>query len=168
MVRSSVEYASTIWDPHLGKDISALEKVQRGAARWIKSDYSHKSSVSKMLNSLELVSLEERRRISRLVFLYKVLLPFPNKDAVAVHPPDLDISLSPRPPRGLYTKTKLDYDFVASNTELQTHFVAKTIPQWNRLTESATSGLKVTSATFKARLSSPPAPSSVGAAAPCP
>ena len=168
MVRSSVEYASIIWDPHLGNDISALEKVQRGAARWIKSDYSHKSSVTKMLNSLELVTLEERRRISRLVFLYKVLLPFPNKDAVAVHPPDLDISRSPRPPRGLYTKTKLDYDYVADSTELLTHFVAKSIPQWNRLPESATSGLKVTSATFKARLSSPPASSSVGAAAPCP
>ena len=66
------------------------------------------------------------------------------------------------PPRGLYTKTKLDYDYVASSTELLTHFVAKSIPHWTCLPESATSGLKVTAATFKTRLSSPPASSIVG------
>ena len=44
-VRSSLEYAATIWDPHLQKDKTLLEKTQRSAARWISNDYSRHSSV---------------------------------------------------------------------------------------------------------------------------
>ena len=36
LIRSRMEYASTIWDPCLKKDIDLLEKVQRKAARWDK------------------------------------------------------------------------------------------------------------------------------------
>ena len=36
MMRSILEYASAVWDPHLFKDKSALERVQRRAARFIK------------------------------------------------------------------------------------------------------------------------------------
>ena len=36
-VRSGMEYASIIWDPHFIKDSDALERVQRRAARWITS-----------------------------------------------------------------------------------------------------------------------------------
>ena len=35
-----LEYASADWDPHLSKDINAIERVQRIAARWVISNYN--------------------------------------------------------------------------------------------------------------------------------
>ncbi len=49
LIRSKLEYSSSVWDPHLRKDIHQLEMVQRRAARFIKHDYSYDSSVSQML-----------------------------------------------------------------------------------------------------------------------
>ena len=73
LVRSSMEYACTVWDPSLSKDSESLERIQRRAARWITRKFDHTSSVSALLHQLHLEPLEERRRISRLTFLYKVL-----------------------------------------------------------------------------------------------
>ena len=36
LVRPKLEYAATVWDPHLTNDKNALEKVQRCAARYVK------------------------------------------------------------------------------------------------------------------------------------
>ena len=41
LIRSKREYSSSVWDPHLRKDIQKREMVQRGAARFIKPDYSY-------------------------------------------------------------------------------------------------------------------------------
>ena len=38
LIRSSLEYSSVVWDPHLQKDIN-LKKTQRQAARFITGDY---------------------------------------------------------------------------------------------------------------------------------
>ena len=161
IVRSSMEYASIIWEPFRGKHVESLEAVQRKAARWIKSDYGMKSSVTGMLNSLNLDTLQERRRISRLAFLYKILKEPPHKDSVVVQPTDLDITLSPRPrrtPEGQPPKTtpKLDYAYIASTDELLEHFVARTVGDWNQLLQSQTSADTVS--TFKCRLQAAPCP----------
>ena len=68
LVRSSLEYGSVVWDPHLQQDIDKLEKVQRKAARFIKKDFKsrHTGAVTDMLNDLDLPSLEQRRRDNRL------------------------------------------------------------------------------------------------------
>ena len=52
VVRSGLEYASTIWDPHLVKHKNLLENVHRKAARWITSHFHRTSSVTRMLNTL--------------------------------------------------------------------------------------------------------------------
>ena len=49
LVRPVLEYAAAIWDPHLLKEIEALEKVQRRAARFVLHQYSMSSSVDQML-----------------------------------------------------------------------------------------------------------------------
>ena len=100
IVRSSLEYASTVWDPGQVTQKTLLEGVQRRAARWISADYKRYSSVTAMQQSLGLVPLEERRRLSRLAMLYKVL-----HDDVAISASDLDIHRNPRATRGLQHKT---------------------------------------------------------------
>ena len=54
------------------QDIDYLEMVQRGAARFIKSDYSYESSVTQMLKDLDISSLENRRKMNKLTVLYKI------------------------------------------------------------------------------------------------
>jgi len=46
LVRSGMEYASTVWDPHLSKDKDSMERVQRRAACWITSSYDQTISVT--------------------------------------------------------------------------------------------------------------------------
>ena len=72
LIRSKLEYSSSVWDPHLRKDIDQLEKVQRRAARFIKRDYKYDSSVTQMLKDLDLSSLENRRKMSKLSLLFKI------------------------------------------------------------------------------------------------
>ena len=69
LVRSVLEYSSTVWDPHTDKEISQIEKIQRNAARFVKRDYSRHSSVTKMMSDLNWRPLQLRRRDSRLIIL---------------------------------------------------------------------------------------------------
>ena len=51
LVRSVLEYRSTVWGPYYVKDIDRLEKVQHQAARFISGDYATREPgcISKML-----------------------------------------------------------------------------------------------------------------------
>ena len=71
-IRPIVEYASTVWDPSTKKNIKSVENVQRQAARFAKSDYCRRSSVTTMLESLNWVSLASRRAEAKLVMLYRI------------------------------------------------------------------------------------------------
>ena len=59
LVRPILEYASPVWDPY-------LVKVQRAAARWIRSDYSWLSSVTAILSNLNWPTLAFHHKISKL------------------------------------------------------------------------------------------------------
>ena len=73
-----MEYASVAWSPHTAKDISAIESIQRRAARFVLNDYSRNSSVSAVLADLNWQSLEERRIINDLAMFYKIDSNFVN------------------------------------------------------------------------------------------
>ena len=75
LVRSTLEYASTIWDPYLQGDISKLERVQRQAVRFICKDYTSREpgSVTRMLENQNLPPLQKRRKDLRLALLFKVV-----------------------------------------------------------------------------------------------
>ena len=71
-VRPLLEYAVPVWDPHLLKDIKAIESVQRFATKvctkaWLGVDYNDR------LSMLNLTTLETRRTVLKHCFLYKVL-----------------------------------------------------------------------------------------------
>ena len=73
LVRPHLEYASSVWDPHLQKHIYQIERVQRRAARFIKHEYSRDHGiVTSILQELELQALQERRKTSRLLVFHKI------------------------------------------------------------------------------------------------
>ena len=74
MVRPTMEYASSVWDPTNRKKIGNLEKVQRRAARFVFNNYTDRTPgcVTKMVESLKWKKLEERRKTNRLCMLYKI------------------------------------------------------------------------------------------------
>ena len=73
MVRPIMEYACTVWLPYAKKNIQILEAVQRRAARFVKNDYSSFSIVTAMMQDLEWPTLEERRWVSKVTMLFKIL-----------------------------------------------------------------------------------------------
>lgn len=72
LVRPQLEYGSEVWSPYTKTLIDQIENVQRRAARWIKHDYSHTSSATDMLKSLNLRRLDLRRIDNRLSLMYKI------------------------------------------------------------------------------------------------
>ena len=73
LVRPQMEYCGAVWDPYEKGDTETLEKVQRRAARFVKGDYRQQSSVTQMIKDLGWQSLQERRAISRLSLMYKIV-----------------------------------------------------------------------------------------------
>jgi hypothetical protein len=71
MVRPHLDYCSAVWDPYQGYLVKELEGVQRKAARFVMNDFGRLSSVSAMLRELGWCSLEGRRRVGRLVGMFK-------------------------------------------------------------------------------------------------
>ena len=49
LVRPTIGYCSAVWDPHNQDQIYQLEAIQRRAVRFIKNDYSKKTSVTELL-----------------------------------------------------------------------------------------------------------------------
>ena len=77
LVRPHIEYAATVWDPHISKQKHSLEMVQRRAARWVTNIYHDTSSVSDMLHILGWRSLEHRRATSTAVLRTAITLTRP-------------------------------------------------------------------------------------------
>ena len=164
LVRSTLEYGATIWDPHLEKDIYKLEKVQRKAARFIKNDYksNHPGAVTQMLNDLDLPPLQSRRREKRLCFLYKIskgtvpaidpntyLKPIENKRRIkAKNYPDCVTNNIVQKHQNTHSKC---FQLPPSNnTEYRNSFFPRTIVDWNQLGDVIVSADSVD--TFKSLL----------------
>ena len=60
------------WDPFLKKDISALERDQRKAARFYSQNYNRYAIVTDMIKDLGWDTLEMRRRQFRSTLMYKL------------------------------------------------------------------------------------------------
>ena len=155
LVRSGMEYASVIWDPYTKADSNKLEKIQRTAAKWILSSYSYKTSVTSLLTSLlqqlQLKSLEERRKIQRLAFMYKIL-----NDQVAVPATSVDLTLSSRPSRGADANQQKLVTVRSYTENYRQSYSIRTVKDWNTLPQSVVSAGSL--ALFKSRLSSHAAP----------
>ena len=133
LIRSSMEYASVIWDPYEGVDEGRLEKVQRKAVRWIKNDYNWKHSVTNMMNELKIEPLDFRRRVNRLTFMYKIV-----NSKVAVQPERIDLFYKTRPHRGLTTKKQFKH-LDPKTPQYENSFSPRTLIDWNNIFDTTTS-----------------------------
>jgi hypothetical protein len=73
LVRPSLEYCSTVWNPYTKDRIYKIEMVQRRAARYVTNRYHNTSSVSSMIDHLGWETLESRRTKVQLTMLYKII-----------------------------------------------------------------------------------------------
>jgi hypothetical protein len=83
MVRLTLEYASTCWDPHSKDLIEDIEQVQKRAARFVYNNYRSKEQgcVTNMLDTLNWEPLSQRRAKNRVTMLYKII-----NDQVTIDP----------------------------------------------------------------------------------
>ena len=73
LIHSFMEYGVTVWDPYQKYNCDTVERVQRRAARFVKSKYSRYSSVSDMLDVLGWTPLSQMRQKARLILFYKII-----------------------------------------------------------------------------------------------
>ena len=71
LVRPTIEYASSTWNPHTNTDVNRLEQVQKNAARFVCNDYNSATSTSALVSSLGWDTLEHRRLFNQSVLFYK-------------------------------------------------------------------------------------------------
>ena len=142
MVRSVMEY-NAIWHPHFRKDIDLLERIQRRAARFVKTDYNPRSSVTRMMQDLGWSDLAHRRTDLRLALLYKVVFC----DYV-VMAKDLQLVKADKRTRSNHPN-KLRHIW-ADSTEPVHFFLVNTMEDWNHLPASVIASPSL--ASFKTRL----------------
>ena len=138
-----VSLVCSIWNPNLKKDKDALEKVQRRAARWIRSDYRQRSSVTAMLTDLGLATLEKRREDQKLLLMYKVV-----HRLVGVSCEELGLEKADKRTRASHCHKLRHHQ--PTTTEYRHSFICSTIPEWNRLPANMAEADSV--ATFKSQL----------------
>ena len=130
LVRPAVEYASSVWDPHLQKDINKLEIIQRRSASYVTNRYPNTSSVETMLQQLQWPTLEERRKKARLTLLYKVA-----NGEVKI---DAGNKLLPPDRLSRHTNAK-SFQIPSCKTSIRKEsFYPKTIRDWNNLPAQVT------------------------------
>ena len=149
LVRSTLEYGAVVWDPYQSRDIIAVEKVQKQAARFIKNDYKSRfeGCVTSMLEDLKLPTLQQRRLESRLVMLYKVvrgMVPAINADEFLI-PLRNKRNIKPRLCSDFQT-TNFVQRYSVNHTEcfkipesksdqFKNSFFVRTVSDWNQLEE---------------------------------
>lgn len=131
LVRTKLEYASAIWDPHLLSLSSSLESIQNRASRFIVSNYSRAASVSSMKANLNLPLLTTRRKIARLSFFHKIFYTNPDIKTDIVSPPSY---ISPR----FDHRLKVAVPNCRTNLRFNS-FLPKTASDWNSLPASIAS-----------------------------
>ena len=146
LVRPSLEYASSVWDPHTRLDIDKLEKIQCRAARFVKGYSRYRRADTDNITSRDLInilkwdSLASSRKMSRLCMLYKAV-----NGEVAL--PTHILQTADHRVRDFAYKYK---HLPAKKSALANSFYNRTVRDWNILKGEVK--LAPSPAAFKARL----------------
>ena len=125
LVRPTLGYCSTLWDPYTAKNINIVERVQRRAPRWVLNRFNRKDSVTAMLSALKWKTLESRRTIARLSMLYKMQNRLVFYEDIKLQPVD-----------HLYSTRSKEYTYkqpIATRDYYKYSFYPRTISEWNKL-----------------------------------
>ena len=134
-----LEYTCSVWDPYFKKNIDMLENVQRRAARFVLRNHHSHSSVTAMFDRLCWPTLQQRRKLARLVsMLYKML-----HDNVRVVRSKL-IPAAAHQRRGHSQQL-----FLILTQYRQSSFLPNTIRDWNDLPETTVSASTLGSSTAR-------------------
>jgi hypothetical protein len=139
LVRPCMEYATAVWNPHLIRNVQALEKVQRRFTKRI-SGMRYKSYTDRLL-CLKLPSLSLRRIYFDLVHLYKIL----NGHLVS--------SCSIMRKRNVYVTRGHQFAIEKQSARLDCRkyfFSSRVVDHWNALPNTVVNAITV--AAFKIRL----------------
>lgn len=128
-VRSQLEYASQIWDPHTIKDINQLEMIQRKATRFIVNKYRRSDSPSEIMKKNKIVSLHSRRKFHRIKFLHNVMTGYTKLTDLPYLRP-----VTTRQTR--HTRANILQPIFARTKAFQNSYFPRTIQDWNILPES--------------------------------
>lgn len=131
LVRSKLEYASSIWDPHMVVVSSSLEAIQNRAARFIVTNYSRTASITSIKSSLKLSDLAARRKIARLCLFHKIYFTNPILKQALISAPS-------------YNSARNDHRFKVGVPKCRANpyfysFIPKTCDDWNHLPASIAS-----------------------------
>lgn len=122
IVRPTLEYAASVWAPGYKTLISAIETVQRRAARYVCNNY-RRESVTNMLKTLGWESLEQRRNKSRVSVMFKIV-----NQLIAI--PATQLVRNTAPTRG----HRLKFHRIATRTNYhKDSFFPTAISLWNAL-----------------------------------
>ena len=120
LVRPILEYASIIWDPHTDSNTLKLETIQRRSARRIMQNYNRHASVTTMLQNLDLPTLQQRRRHSKIIMLHRIRHQLANVPTTTYITPA--------------TRNTQHYNLPYARTEVyKSSFFPSTIKLWNNL-----------------------------------
>ena len=107
------------------KNIKSVENVQRQAARFVKSDYRRRSSVTTMHENLNWVSLASRRAEAKLVMLYRITNNL------------VDVTTSALTAAPTHTRGNT-HRYLQPSTRIEAYkhsFFPSTIKSWNKCTQ---------------------------------
>ena len=127
LARPQIEYAAAIWDPQTAKGKHQVEMVQRKAARFICNDHRWTSSVTKMIDSLKLETLEERRQKAKATMMYRI-----TNELVDIETPKI-FSAPVRHTRGHCQRMFIPF---CKTDGLKQTFFHSTARIWNKLPDS--------------------------------
>ena len=125
LVRPSIEYCSSVWNPHTQELKHRLEMVQRRAARYTTNRYRNTSSVTSMLEHLQWETLESRRTKADITMLYKIV-----NDLVDIPASNL---LTPSSTRTRSNHSQKFRHFSPSSDIFKFSYFPRTVRLWNTL-----------------------------------
>ena len=151
MVRPYLEYAVSAWNPHLRRDINALEKVQERVLR-IPYELRKLRGYKERLAAVGLTTLEERRSRSDLIQAYKLIngLEDINEHCIPKKAPCLG---GEGPASNLRGRNNLERESFRARdkndnckaTTIRHHFFSnRVVPLWNQLPNDVTSAPSLT------------------------